>query len=242
MSVASGKSLEYFNSDHTIRGQGPQMLKLKISLGAANWLNRARNYEDGTVRRMDEPQAPIELYEGRWWVVTSRILVVAQWGFSVSAVAAVICVTALRHSSGSGSPGSIGVGVAMIGMVVGLGCEIAASIISTARAGRASCSQARRHWARGLFISAWASSALLVFFSMLSWSGRVRVDVMTMVLAAAMSLLWALALGGAGWLLTGRERRATQYRRRGAVVGVLGIVSCWGTFLALVVVALSNLA
>src|SRR5665647_3042330 len=142
--------------------RGPQRLKLKISLGGANWLNRARNYEDGTVRRMEEPQAPIELYEGRWWVVPSRILVVAQWGFGVSAVVAVICVIALRHSSGSGSPGSIGVGVAMMG------------------------------------------------------------------LATAVSLLWALALGGAGWLLTGRERRATQYRRRGAVVGVLGIVSCWG--------------
>ena len=221
--------------------RGPQRLKLKISLGGANWLNRARNYEDGTVRRMEEPQAHIELYEGRWWVVPSRILVVAQWGFGVSAVVAVICVIALRHSSGSGSPGSIGVGVAMIGMVVGLGCEIAASIISVARAGRAACSQAQRHWARGLFISAWASSAMLVFFSMLSRSGRFRVDVM-MVLAAAVSLLWTLALGGAGWLLTGRERRAAQYRRRGAAVGVLGIVSCWGTFLALVVVALSNLA
>lgn len=214
--------------------------KLKIPLGGANWLNGARNYDDGTVRCMEEPQAHIELNEGRWWVVPSRILAVAQWGFGVSAVVAVICVTVLRHSSGSGSPGSIGVGVAMIGMVVGLGCEIAASIISVASAGGAACSQAQRHWSRGLFISAWASSALLVFFSMLSRSGRVRVDVM-MVLATAVSLLWALALGGAGWLLTGRERWAAQYRRRGAVVGVLGIVSCWGTFLALVVVALSNL-
>jgi hypothetical protein len=240
MSVASGKSLEYFNNDHTIRGHGPSEVKTQDTVRCATWLNGARNYDDGIVRCMEEAQAPIELYEARWWAVTSRILVVAQWGFGVSAVVAAICVTALRHSIGSGSPGSIGVGVAMIGMVVGLGCEIAASIISVARAGRASCSQARRHWARGLFISAWASSALLVFFSMLSRSGRVRVDVM-MVLAAPVSLLWALALGGAGWLLTGREGWAAQYRRRGAVVGVLGIVSCWGTFLALVVVALSNL-
>ena len=231
---------KYFNNDHIIREQGSSEVKTKDIVRCANWLNRARNYEDGTVRRMQEPRGPIELYEGRWWALTSRILVVAQWGFSVSAVVAVICLIALRHSSGSGSPGHIGVGVAMIGMVVGLGCEIAASIISVARAGTASSSQAQRHWARGLFISAWASSALLVFFSMLSRSGRIRVDVM-MVFAAVVSLLWALALGGAGWLLTGREKRAAQYRRRGAVVGVLGIVSCWGTFLALVVVALSNL-
>ena len=230
-----------------IRQQRPQYpwpgaseVKTQDTFGFANWLNGARGYDDGTVRCMEEPQAHIELSEGRWWAVASRILAVAQWGFGVSAAAAVTCVTVLRHSSGSGSPGSIGVGVAMAGMVVGLVCEIAASIISVARAGRASCSQARRHWSRGLFISAWASSALLVFFSMLSRSGRVRVD-QVMVLATAASLLWALALGGAGWLLTGRERWAAQYRRRGAVVGVLGIVSCWGTFLALVVVALSTL-
>jgi hypothetical protein len=176
-----------------------------------------------------------------WWVVPSRALFVAECGFGTSAVVAGICVIALRHSNGSGSAGSVGTGVAMIGMVIGLLAGIVVSISSVVVMGRAGCSPVRQQWSRGIFIGAWVSSVVLVLFSMVGWSGHIGVSAV-MVVAVIMTALWAVALSSGGWLLTGREEAARVYRRRGVVVGVLGLVSCWGTFLALVVVALSNLA